>query len=164
MYMWTSLVIQWIRIGLPMQRTRVVWSVLQKDSTCHGATKSPPQPLGLHTRACVPQRLSRHSTIAKDCVPTACALQQEKPPQWEARALQWRGTPAHCIERKPLHTVNDQAKMEPGLSECTVNALETLRHTFFSLWLYLNQIPLMWYKTNFNGILLSVVNIWSWSP
>ena len=38
MRVWTSLVVQWLRIHLPMQWTRVralVW----EDPTCHGATK-----------------------------------------------------------------------------------------------------------------------------
>ena len=34
----TSLVVQWIRILLPVQGTQV-WSLVQEDFTCHGATK-----------------------------------------------------------------------------------------------------------------------------
>ena len=34
----TSLVAQWLRIHLPLQETRV-WSLIQEDPTCHGATK-----------------------------------------------------------------------------------------------------------------------------
>ena len=34
----TSLVAQWLRIRLPMQRTRVR-ALVQEDPTCHGATK-----------------------------------------------------------------------------------------------------------------------------
>ena len=34
----TSLVVQWIRIHQPMQGTQV-WSLVQGDFTCHGATK-----------------------------------------------------------------------------------------------------------------------------
>ena len=37
-YSWTSLVVQWIGIHLPMQGTRV-WSLVQEDSTCHGAAE-----------------------------------------------------------------------------------------------------------------------------
>ena len=33
----TSLVVQWLRIHLPMQRTQVR-SLVQEDPTCHGAT------------------------------------------------------------------------------------------------------------------------------
>ena len=35
---WTSLVVQWLRIHLPMQGTRVQ-VLVQGDPTCHGATK-----------------------------------------------------------------------------------------------------------------------------
>ena len=72
----TSLVAQWLRIHLPMQGTQVralVW----EDPTCRGATKP-----------------VRHNYWAH--VPRACAPQQEKPPQWEARAPQQRVAPAHC--------------------------------------------------------------------
>ena len=34
----TSLVVQWLRIRLPMQGTRVR-ALVRKDPTCHGATK-----------------------------------------------------------------------------------------------------------------------------
>ena len=35
---WASLVVQWLRIHLPMQGTQVL-SLVQEDLTCHGATK-----------------------------------------------------------------------------------------------------------------------------
>ena len=35
---WISLMVQWIRIGLSMQGTPI-WSLVQKDCTCLGATK-----------------------------------------------------------------------------------------------------------------------------
>ena len=34
----TSLVVQWLRIHVPMQGTRIR-SLVQEDPTCHGATK-----------------------------------------------------------------------------------------------------------------------------
>ena len=34
----TSLVVQWLRIHLPMQETRVQ-ALVREDPTCHGATK-----------------------------------------------------------------------------------------------------------------------------
>ena len=69
-----SLVVQWLRIRLPMQGTRVralVW----EDPTCCGATG----PVS-------------HNYWA--CVSGACAPQQERPRQWEARAPRWRVAPA----------------------------------------------------------------------
>ena len=53
-----------------MQGTQVR-SLVQEDSTCHGATKP-----------------TRHSYWA--CVPRTCALQEEGPLPWEAQAPQWR--------------------------------------------------------------------------
>ena len=67
------LVAQWLRICLPMQRTRVralVW----EDPTCRGAAG----PVS-------------HNYWA--CASGACAPQQEKPQWWEARAPRWRVVP-----------------------------------------------------------------------
>ena len=72
---WASLVVQWLRICLPMQGTWVralVW----EDPTCRGATG----PVS-------------HNYWA--CTSGACAPQQERLQQWEARAPRWRGAPAH---------------------------------------------------------------------
>ena len=71
---WASLVAQRLRICLPMQGTRVralVW----EDPTCRGAT-----------------RPASHSYWA--CASGACAPQQERPRQSEARAPRWRVAPA----------------------------------------------------------------------
>ena len=68
-----SLVAQWLRICLPMQGTRVralVW----EDPICRGAT-----------------RPVSHNYWA--CASGACAPQQERPRQWEARAPRWRVAP-----------------------------------------------------------------------
>ena len=64
----TSLVVQWLKIHLPMQETWVQ-SLVQEDSTCHGKTK--------------PQ-----SHIHWAHAPRTYTLQQEKLPQWKAHALQ----------------------------------------------------------------------------
>ena len=47
-----------------------------------------PQLLSLCSRACKPQLLSPRTTTTEAREPTARALQQEKPLQWEARAPQ----------------------------------------------------------------------------
>ena len=121
----TSLVAHWLRICLPVQGTRVQ-ALVQEDPTCHWATKPvhrnywacaleltshkyrarAPQLLKpTCPRARVPQLLGPcTATTEPVCckywteaqAPRACALQQEKPPKWEARALQWRIAPAHC--------------------------------------------------------------------
>ena len=76
-----SLVVQWLRIRLPMQGTQVralVW----EDPTCHGAARAhAPQLLNLCSRAHEPQLLSPHATATEARMPRARALQQEKPPQ-----------------------------------------------------------------------------------
>ena len=110
----TSLVAQWLRIHLPMQGTQV-WSLVHEDPTCPGATKPMchnyracalelashnywahvPQLLKpAHSRVRMPQLLSPCAATTEARVPRAHALQQEKPPQWEAHTLQWRVAPA----------------------------------------------------------------------
>ena len=102
-----SLVAQWLRIRLPMQGTRVR-ALVREDSTCHGATK----PVHHNCWACAPEPVShnywvRVPQLLKPVCPRACAPQQEKPLQWEARPLQWRAAPALCNSRKPVHSNED---------------------------------------------------------
>ena len=82
-----SLVARWLRVCLPMQGTRVralVW----EDHTCRGAT-----------------RPVSHNYWAG--ASGACAPQQERPRQWEARAPRWRVAPACRNGRKPSHRNGD---------------------------------------------------------
>ena len=96
----TSLVAQWLRIRLPMQGTRVralVW----EDPTCRMTTK----PACHNYWACPLEPMSHNycsprATTTEAHVPRAPAPQQEKPPQWEALAPQWRVAPAHHNYRK----------------------------------------------------------------
>ena len=85
-----SLVAQWLRICLPIQGTRVralVW----EDPTCCGATRS-----------------VSHNYWA--CASGACALQQERQRQWEARARDEEWPPlattreSPCTETKTQHS------------------------------------------------------------
>ena len=74
-----SLVAQWLRTCLPMQRTQaqaLVW----EDPTCRGAT-----------------RPMSHNYWA--CASGACAPQQERPRQWEARAPRWRAPRSPQLEK-----------------------------------------------------------------
>ena len=98
----TSLVAQWIGTRLAKHGARV-WSLVQEDSTCLGATKArePPglsswtmtteartlEPMSCNYWACVLQ-LQKHVPLR------ACALQQEKP----ARSL---GTTENSSPRAP---------------------------------------------------------------
>ena len=85
--LWASLVARWLRVCLPMQGTRVralVW----EDPTCRGATGP-----------------VRHNYWA--CASGACAPQQERPRQWEARAPRWGVAPARRNWRKPSRRNGD---------------------------------------------------------
>ena len=55
-----------------------------------------PQLLSLRSGACEPQLLSLRAATAEARAPRARALQQEKPPQWEARALQQGAAHTRC--------------------------------------------------------------------
>ena len=106
---------QWVRIHLPMQGTQVRF-LAQEDSTCHKASKPVQHNHWAHalkptsfnywahvlqllkpmsSRAQELQLLSLCATTTEAREPRAYALQQEKPWQWEAQALQWRVATAH---------------------------------------------------------------------
>ena len=102
-----SLVTQWLRICLSMQGTRVQ-SLVREDPTCCGATK----PVRRNYWTCALEPTS-HNYWAR--APRARAPQQEKPPQWEARAPQRRVTPAHRNQRKAAHSNKDQ--MQPKINK-----------------------------------------------
>ena len=84
---WTSLVAQWIRIHLPMQRTWVR-SPVREDPTCveqlsPRATTTEPALYSPHVTTTEPvsQLLSPHATTTEAHTPRASAQQQEKPLQ-----------------------------------------------------------------------------------
>ena len=71
-------------------------SPVREDPTCCRANK----PMHHNYEACALEPMSHsywnlHATTTEVHVPRACALQQEKPLQWEARALQQRVAPSH---------------------------------------------------------------------
>ena len=73
-------------------------AVVENPPANAGDTGSSPGPGKSHmprsNQARVPQLLSLHAATTEAHTPRACALQQEKPPQWEARAPQQRVAPA----------------------------------------------------------------------
>ena len=87
--------VQWLRMHPAMQgdlgsipglgRSHMLWN----NKACG------PQLLSLCSRAWEPQLLSSHVTTTEAHTPRTHALQQEKPPQWDARALQQRVVLAH---------------------------------------------------------------------
>ena len=87
---WASLVVQWLKILLPMQGTRVrarSGKIPQAaEQLSLRATTTEP---ALCSRAHEPQLLSLCATTTEACVPRANAP-QEKPLQWEARTPQRR--------------------------------------------------------------------------
>ena len=78
------LLAQWYRICLPMQGTGF-WSLIRKEPTCYRVTNSVqgPQLLSLYSRAQELEVLRPRATLLKPGHPRACALPQEKPPQWK---------------------------------------------------------------------------------
>ena len=82
-----SLVAQWLRICLLMQGTRVQ-ALVREDPTCRRAT-----------------RPVSHNYWA--CTSGACAPQQDRLRQWEARAPRWRVAPTCHNWRKPSHRNED---------------------------------------------------------
>ena len=97
-----SLVVQWLRIRLPVQGTQV-GALVWEDPTCHGATK----PVCHNYWACAlepashdywarePQLLSPCATTTEAHAPRAHAPQQEKPLQWDACTPERTVAPAH---------------------------------------------------------------------
>ena len=81
----TFLVVQKLRIHLPIQGTQIQ-SLLQEDPTCHNAAK----PVYHSYCASAPEPVS--CNYWGPCAPRAHTLQQEKPPQWEACALQLKSS------------------------------------------------------------------------
>ena len=85
-----------------------VRALVREDPTCRGATKPVRhnywacalQPVSHNYWARVPQLLSPCATTTEASTPRACAPWQERPPQWEAYAPQWRVAPARHNQRK----------------------------------------------------------------
>ena len=90
----TSLVVQCIRISLPMQGTHL-WSLVQEDSICHRATNPVCHSSSLSSRVHKLQLLSLCASTTEACVPRAYALQKGKPPQ-STHAPQLVSNPPLC--------------------------------------------------------------------
>ena len=104
-----------------MQETRVQSLVLE-DPISLGATK----PMCHNYRACAPAPGSRHYwahvlQLLKPAYPRACAQQQEKPPQWEAGAVQLESSPCSLQLEKSLHSNEDPALVQFQFSHSVVS-------------------------------------------
>ena len=107
------LVVQWLRFCLLMKGTRV-WSLAQEDPTCLGAAK----PIGHNYGSGTPK---------------AHAQQWEKPPQWEAWALQLESSP-HSPQLEKAH----RQQWRPSTAKKKKKKRHWLRSHAVGVW---NQIP-----------------------
>jgi len=118
-----SLVAQWERVCLPMQETWV-WPVTWEDPTCLGATK----PMRHNYWAYALESLSHNYwahvlQLLKAEHSRACALQWEKPPQWEAHPLHLESSPHLLQLEKSLCANTDPARACGGYSLVAVGGL-----------------------------------------
>ena len=72
-----------------------VRALAREDHTCRGATKPVCQTIEPVFKSPQTKLLSLHATTTEARTLRARALQQEKPPQWEAHTLQQRIAPTH---------------------------------------------------------------------
>ena len=116
----TSLVAQWLRILLAMQGVQVQ-ALVQEYPTCRGATKP------------VCHNYWARATATEVFVSRACAPQQEKPLQWEARVTQWWVAATHRKYRKPVHSNEDPT--QPKINKLNKQIyLKNFRH---AVWVYM---------------------------
>ena len=92
-----------------MQRARV-WSLVQEDPTCPGATKP-------ECHNSEPTLWSQEPEPPKPARPRARVPHREKPPQWEARALQLESSLASTHWRKPA--CHNEDPVQPKINEWT---------------------------------------------
>ena len=96
-----SLVTQWLKIHLPVQRVR---SLVWEDPTCLRANK----PVLCKCWAGTLEPTCHSSGSLR--VLESCALQQEEPPRWAACALQLEGSPCLLHLEKPARVSEDPAQ------------------------------------------------------
>ena len=122
----TSWVVQWIRIHLPMQGTRVQ-SLVREGLACHGAAApgATVTEVRLSRAAHGPAEPGGAATEAH--TPGARALQQETPLRREARSAQLESAPCpQQLEKRP-HTA---AKTEHSQKSNNSGGLQMLQYFF----------------------------------
>ena len=135
----TSLVVQWLRIRLPMQGTRVralVW----EDPTCRGATKPVHHNYWAHAlepanhNYCSPHAWRKATAMRSPCIATKCSPHS---PQLEK---------ARVEQRRPKAAKKKKKKIWSKLLHCW---LSTFKYSFniFSYYIFM---------TSFNQILLNL--------
>ena len=105
--------VQWLRIHLPLQGTQVQ-SLVQEDPTCRRATK----PVRHNCWACTVEPAC-HNYWAR--VPRACAPQQEKPLQREARTPQLEKA---CVQQQRPNAAKNFKKNNKNFLKKVEPALE----------------------------------------
>ena len=106
-----SLVAQWYRIHLPMQETWI-WSLIKEDPPCCAATK----PVHHNCCACALEPGSHNYWALKLQLLKSERPQQEKPPQWEARAWQLESGPSsQQLEKSPC---GHKDSAQPKINKC----------------------------------------------
>ena len=108
--------VQWLRMCLSIQGTWV-WSLVQEDTTCQGATK-----LMCH------KYWSLRVASTEAHVPGACAP-QEKPPQWEACTPQQKVAPTCHSQRKPAHQPRPFTATIKNKQKCWLKVLTKSNNT-----------------------------------
>ena len=108
----TSLVAQWLRIYLPIQGTRVR-SLVRENPTCCRATK----PVCHNYWACALEHASHNywahvPELLKPLCLEPMLCNKEKPPQWEARALQWGVAPLTTTRESPRAATKTQCSQK----------------------------------------------------
>ena len=98
---WTSLMVQWIRVCLPMQGTGVQ-SPVQENSTCCWA-------ISPCTTTTEPALWSQELQLLTSGCPIACAP-QEKPRQRQAQAQQLESDPCFPQLEKSMHSNDDSVQ------------------------------------------------------
>ena len=111
----TSLVVQWLRIHLPMQGTQI-WSLVEEDSICHGAAK----PAAATTEARGPYSLccnKRHHSEKRAHLSYRVALGLCN---WREPEQQWRPITAknkQINEIKPI-SMSDLIQWRTSVKQC----------------------------------------------
>ena len=154
--MGASLVVQRLRIHLPMQGTWV-WSPVQEEPTGPGVMK----PMCHTYWACALEPLSpsywdHKPQPRKPVHPRARAPQQEKPPQWEARAPQ--------LESSPQSLKLEKACAQPWRPSTTINRVSMSKIIFLStknnMQIILNSPLVIHHKYSIQE---SRFYLWTWS-
>ena len=126
-----SLVVQCLRIHLPMQGTQVR-SLVREDPTCHGATKPVHhnywactlEPVSHNYWACVPQLLSLHAATTEAHAPRAHAPQREATAMRSPRTTTKSSPHSPQTEKSPCAATKTQSSQKKIIIYNKINLLK----------------------------------------